>query len=148
MGQQNGRDAHVVVDDLSFSETHGGVHDLIKVAEAQLLALNLDFGARRHGSGISADAYMLPAGWPSGKSRPSSPQLSQHPSMSRHQRWGERPRQTPAREYICPSALPAGAGSPVPGGPAAAEREASPLRGFWRVRIARAHGNLARHQRP
>ena len=52
MRQQNGRDAHVVINDLSFGETHGGVHDFIQVAEAYLFALDLDFGARRHGSGI------------------------------------------------------------------------------------------------
>src|SRR6266404_7115647 len=61
MGQQRRRYARVIIDDLGFSETHVGVHHLIEVAKAELLALDLDFGAGRHGSGIETSLYMLPA---------------------------------------------------------------------------------------
>src|SRR3954468_15076150 len=121
MGQQHRSDAHVIVDDLRFGETHGGVHNLIKVAEAYLLALDLDFGARRHGSGISASPYMLPADSASGKSRLTRGQLSQHPPVARHQRWGERRRRGTSSEFLCCAAVPGGAGGTVPRGASAAE---------------------------
>src|SRR4051794_32181380 len=121
MGQQNGRDAHVVVDDLGFGKADRGIHDLTEVAEAQLLALDLDFGARRHGSGISASPYMLPADSASGKSRLTRGQLSQHPPVARHQRWGERRRRGTSSEFLCCAAVPGGAGGTVPRGASAAE---------------------------
>jgi hypothetical protein len=48
MGQKRGRNAGVVVDDLSLGESGGGVKDLVEIRQGQALAFDVDDGRGAH----------------------------------------------------------------------------------------------------
>src|SRR5207244_10166220 len=56
VGEQNRRDARVVVDHLALGEAHPWIKDLVEVGELQLVTLDLDRRRRR-----CAHAFLLAA---------------------------------------------------------------------------------------
>ena len=64
MRQENGRDADVIVDNLTFGETGGGVEDFVQTRDGNRFAVDLEGGRCFPGSALSGVAGSFPLSGP------------------------------------------------------------------------------------